>query len=255
VPSLNWGLKSRSDGPAFIRLAGGEARAVLSQRYGAFDDKFVFPQLRTNLAAAGLLDTVCARVVATGLTTLVRLGIPGEAFAIPGTDEIAEIAMDFTNGEVGNRACHLAPSVYLTRGGLATRRGGVRIRHLGSTDRLAEEFREAVPEALAGARLLRSQIVAAVDRAISDIAGEADKLRTLGLTLSEAREVVRKVASGSGVALPHDTAEWGDPLTAVGDVRAYDVFAAIAGLGDGKGVDRRLELEEVAAKYLAKATK
>ena len=253
LPSLNWGLRHVCDGSAMIRLAGDEARAIVSQRYAAFDDRVLFPLLRSALVATDLLDSVEARVVATGLTTLVRLGVAGDALAIPGTDEIAEVALDLTNGEVGNRAVGLTPTVYLRSRGLATRGKGLRLRHLGTPEKLAEEFRDAIPEALANSRKLRDQIAKAVDRAIEDLVGEAEKLRTFGLSIAEARDVVRQVAAGSGVDLPHDTAEWEDKIVAV--VRAYDVFTAIAGLGDTKSIDRRLELEEAAAKYLARATK
>jgi len=255
VPELNWGLRTLSEGPAMVRLAGEEARAVVSQRYAVFDDRVVFPILRAALVATSLLDSVQARVVATGLTTLVRLGVAGDAIAVPGTDEIAEVAFDFTNGEVGNRAVGLTPTVYLRNRGLATRGKGLRLRHLGTPEKLAEEFRDAIPEALANSRKLRDQIAKAVDRAIEDLVGEAEKLRTFGLSIAEARDVVRQVAAGSGVDLPHDTAEWEDKIVAVANVRAYDVFTAIAGLGDTKSIDRRLELEEAAAKYLARATK
>jgi hypothetical protein len=255
VPALNWGIKHRSDGSALIRLAGDEARAIVSQRYTALDDSTALPQLRAGLEAAGLLDNVKARVVATGLTTIVRLGVDGDAIAIPGTDEIAEIALDFTNGEVGNRAVALSPSVYLRSRGLATRRAGLRLRHLGAADRLAEAFRDAVPEVLHDSRKLRDQIAKAVDRAIADLVGEADKLRSFGLSLAEARDVVRQVAQGAGVTLPHDTAEWEEPVKGVANVRAYDVFLAVAALGEGRSIDRRLDLEEAAAKYLARVTK
>lgn len=258
VPVLNWGLKHRSEGTALIRLAGEEARAIVSQRYTALDDSTALPQLRAGLDAANLLDSVTARVVATGLTTVVRLGIEGDAIAIPGTDEIAEIALDYTNGEVGNRAVALSPSVYLRSRGLATRsaRNGLRLRHLGgSADKLAEDFRSAVPEVLANSRKLRDQIAKAVDRAIADLVGEADKLRSFGLSIAEARDVVRQVAQGAGVTLPHDTAEWEEPINSVANVRAYDVFVAITALGEGRSIDRRLDLEEAAAKYLARATK
>lgn len=256
VPALNWGIKHRSEGPALIRLAGDEARAIVSQRYTALDDKVALPALRGGLEAANLLDSVTARVVATGLTTVVRLGIEGDAIAIPGTDEIAEVALDFTNGEVGNRAVALSPAVYLRSRGFGTRSPrGLRLRHLGDPARLIEDFREAVPEVLANARKLRAQIITAVDRAISDLVGEAEKLRNFGLSIAEARDVVRQVASGVGVTLPHDTAEWEAPLGTVANVRAYDVFVAVAALGEGRPIDRRLDLEEAAAKYLARVTK
>jgi hypothetical protein len=257
VPTLNWGIKHRSEGPALIRLAGEEARAIVSQRYTALDDSTALPQLRTGLDAANLLDSVKARVVATGLTTVVRLGIEGDAIAIPGTDEIAEIALDYTNGEVGNRAVALSPSVYLRTRGLATRsRRGLRIRHLGGDPaKLAEDFRDEVPEVLANSRKLRDQIAKAVDRAIGDVVAEADKLRNFGLSISEARDVLRTLASDANVVLPVDTAEWEGPLSTVANVRAYDVFLAVAKLGEGKGIDRRLDLEEAAAKYLARVTK
>lgn len=262
IPALNWGITNRSEGPALIRLADDdEVRAILSSRYAAFDDCVVLPQLRVSLGASNLLDSVVARVVATGQTTLMRIGIHGDAIAIPGTDEIAEVALDLTNGEVGNRAVALSPSVYLRKRGVATRRtgrgadAGVRLRHLGSSDKIAEEFREAIPEALAASRKLRAQIATAVDRAISDIVSEAEKLQALGLTLAEARDVLRQLARTAGVDLPHDTAEWEEPLDTLKSVRAFDVFVAIATLGEERGTNRRLDLEEAAARYLARVTK
>lgn len=259
IPSLNWGIKNRSEGPAMIRLAntetGPEARAIVSQRYTPLDDSFTLPALRAALDATHLLDGIKARVVATGLTTVMRLGIEGDAISVPGTDEIAEVALDYTNGEVGNRAVHLSPSVYLRNRGLATRRGGLRLRHLGDPNRLAESFRDSIPGTLADSRKLRDQIVKAVDRAIGDLVGEADKLRNLGLSIAEARDVLRGVASGAGVTLPQDTAEWEGPIQGIANVRAYDVFLAVTQAAEGKSIDRRLDLEEVAAKYLARATK
>lgn len=256
MPSLNWGLRQRSEGPAMIRLAGGEVRAIVSTRYTALDDVATLPALRAALDATGLLDSARARVVATGLTTVVRLGLDGDAIAIPGTDEIAEIAIDYSNGEVGNRAVHLSPSVYLRGRALATRRGGLRLRHLGGDpESLVEDFREAIPEVLSESRTLRDQIVKAVDKAISDVLSEAEKLRNLGLSVAEARDVLREVALDSGVTLPQDTAEWEEPVQGLANIRAYDIFLAVAKVSDGKSIDRRLELEEAAAKYLARATK
>lgn len=239
-----------------IRLAGSEVRAIVSQRYTALDDVTTLPALRAALDATALLSSARARVVATGLTTVVRLGFDGHAIAIPGTDEIAEIAIDYSNGEVGNRAVHLSPSVYLRGRALATRRGGLRLRHLGGDpSRLIEEFREAIPETLAESRRLRAQIAKAVDKAIADVLSEAEKLRSLGLSVAEARDVLREVALDSGVTLPQDTAEWEEPIQGLANIRAYDIFLAVAKVSDGKSIDRRLELEEAAAKYLARATK
>jgi hypothetical protein len=255
LPALNWGLRMRSEGQAMIRLAGGEARAIVSQRYTAFDDVTTLPALRGALDAANLLGNAAARVVATGLTTVVRVGLAGDAIAIPGTDEIAEVALDYSNGEVGNRAVHLSPSVYLRHRGLSTRRSGLRVRHMGDPERLVEDFRSALPATLAEARRLRDQIIKAVDKAIADVLDETEKLRNLGLSVSEARDVLRGVAANSGVMLPHDTAEWEGPIQELANIRAYDMFSAVIAASEGRGVDRRLELEEVAAKYLAKATK
>jgi len=256
IPALNWGLSVRSEGPAMIRLAGNEVRAIVSQRYTTLDDITTLPALRAALDATGLLATARARVVATGLTTMVRLGLTGDAIQIPGTDEVAEIALDYSNGEVGNRSIHLAPSVYLRGSTLASRRGGLRVRHLGGDpSRLAEEFRDAIPETLAESRKLRDQIAKATDKAIADILNEANKLRNLGLSIAEARDVLRAVATDSGIALPQDTAEWEKPIQGLTNVRAYDVFLAALKTSEAKSVDRRLELEECAAKYLASVTK
>lgn len=256
VPALNWGIVNRSEGPALLRYAGeGELRAILSQRYALFDDRVVLPQLRVSLGAANLLDGVTTRVLATGLTTMMRLTIDGEAIALPNSSEIAAIALDYSNGEVGNRAVSLSPVVYFEKSKIAARGRGLRLRHLGEVSKIAEEFREQLPEVLAKSRKLRDQVVVAIDKAIGDVVAEAEKLRTFGLSIAEARDVLRALAQNAGVALPHDTAEWEEPLGEVTNVKAYDVFAAVAALGQKRSVDRRLELEEAAAKYLARAAK
>ena len=97
--------------------------------------------------------------------------------------------------------------------------------------------------------------VKAVDKAISDVLSEAEKLHNLGLSVAEARDVLREVALDGGVTLPQDTAEWEEPIQGLANIRAYDIFLAVAKVSDGKSIDRRLELEEAAAKYLARATK
>jgi hypothetical protein len=256
VPALNWGIKSKAEGPALLRLAGdNQLRAILSKRYATFDDCVVLPQLHMSLAAVGLLDGVKARVVATGLTTLMRLGVEGDALSIPETDETAEVAIDYTNGEVGNRAVCLSPVIYLRKAKISARGRGMRVRHIGDPSKLAEEFKEALPEVLASARKIRTQITTVIDRAVTNVVTEAEKLQALGLSISEARDVLRSLASDAGVDLPHDTAEWEEPLGAVENVTAFDVFMAIGSLGQGKSIDRRLSLEEASAKYLAKAAK
>lgn len=255
VPALNWGITNQAEGPALLRYAGdNELRAILSHRYALFDDRVVLPQLRVSLGAANLLDSVTTRVLATGLTTMMRLTIDGEAIALPNS-EVAAIALDYSNGEVGNRAVCLSPVVYFEKNKIAARGRGLRLRHLGEVSKIAEEFREQLPEVLAKSRKLRDQVVIAIDKAIGDIVTEAEKLRTFGLSIAEARDVLRALAQNAGVTLPHDTAEWEEPLGEVSNVKAYDVFAAVAALGQKRSVDRRLELEEAAAKYLARAAK
>jgi hypothetical protein len=257
LPALGWGIE-RSEAAATVRYAGPVVRAILSHRYTPLDDSFALPKLRESFAALGLLDKTTARVIATGLTTLVRMSVPSEALPIGSAHDlkdVAEIAIDLTNGEVGNRALSLAASVYLRNSRLSVRRTNLRLRHLGDPERLAEEFATNIPTCLAEARKLREQVVKAIDKAIDDSVAEAEKLRSLGLSIAEAREVLRKLADDKGIALPQDTAEWDGPLAELRGVSALDVVRAICASSDGRAISRRLDLEEAAAKYLAKTVK
>jgi len=255
VPALNWGIRHRTEQKgATLRFAGDQARAVLSDRYTRFDDVTVLPALREGLEAAGLLDQMRVRAVGTGLKTVIRLSMPGDAIAVPDLDEEIEIALDLHNGEVGNSAVSLAPAAWLRQRQISPRRTAVRLPHLGSPEVLATRLRESIPSMLAQARQLRDQITKLVDKQIGDLIEEADRLRGLGLTVAEAREVVRVLAGGLGIDLPHDTAEWETPLGETeGRITAYEVAIAITALGEHKTISRRLDLEEAAARYVAKA--
>jgi hypothetical protein len=95
----------------------------------------------------------------------------------------------------------------------------------------------------------------AVDRLVDDLLSEFDSLRAFGLTANESRDVARDVMADRSLALPTDTSEWGKIFANVHTVSAYDVMNGVTYLAQGRGTDRRLELEEAASAYLYKATK
>lgn len=255
LPALNWGIRKQTEGTALLRLVNGdEVRAILSHRYAMLDDAVALPQLRDCLKVIDLLPKVSTRVVATGLTTLMRLSLPEEdAKEVNG--EIVDVSFDLTNGEVGNRAVALSPSIYLRSRNTSARRKGLRLRHLGSPDRMELEFQEAMPAILEEAELMRSQLVESVDKIIKNMAAEAESLRSLGLSIAEARDVVRTIARDSNVTLPSDTSEWEAPLKQLTGVNAYDVFTAITQLGEERPNERRLDLEESAGRYLGRVSR
>jgi hypothetical protein len=258
LPALNWGLanppgdKSKT---ATLRLAGGEVRAILSGRYACYDDSLVLPQLSAAFKAGYVLDSVEVRAIGTGLSTVVRMSVDVDAttIAVPGTDDVVEIAIDVSNNEVGGGAIHVAPVAYLRDHKLAARLPGFAVRHVGNTTRLVAELKEKLPGVLADARMLRANIAKSVDRSVADLVAEASRLHDNGLTIAEARDVVRDVARSRSVELPRDTDGWAGPLSTIANVRAYDVFLAVSGLGVGRSVTRRLALEGVAAGYLARS--
>lgn len=244
-----------------LRLANGDARAVLSDRYAALDDHLVLEVMEKTLKAAGMLGDVRVRALATGPTTALRLTLPGDDIVVksPQVNDIVEIGLDLLNGEVGNRAVSICPMTYrlVCLNGMrrADRESVSRLNHVGDPERLKEAFRDAVPSAIAASQGLRSRMKKAVDRLVDDLLGEFNGLDAFGLTRSESREVAGDVMIARQVALPADTKAWGETLRGVTDVTAYDVMNGITHVAQSRPVDRRLEMEESAARYLIKRTR
>jgi len=244
---------SEESSTGMIRLAGGQARAIVSGRYAALDDAYVLDVAEQALQARGLLGTVQVRGVALGTSTVVRLTWEREAFEVRKGD-VVEGGLDITNGEIGNRSVGVVPSLYrlVCLNGLRVAETGTkrRFNHSGDPARLYEAFRDAIPaaieEAAGNANVLRS----VTERMIDDVDAEFAGLGSFGFAASEAREVTRTVAAERGIALPEDTGSWAETLRTMGDVSAYDVLNGMTAYAQTRPIDRRLDIEDAAGRYL-----
>jgi hypothetical protein len=250
-------VTSGEDRDGLLRFAGNEVRAVVSARYAPIDDTRIMETLDAALKRLGLRDEVRVRSVATGPTTLLRLTFPGRAKAVK-VGDVIEYGLDIGNGELGNRAVQIDPSTFrlLCLNGMRGFARGTsrRLRHIGSPERLAEAFNDAIPVALADAAGQVDMMAVSAERMIRDIPAEFSLLTSsFGLTQTEQREVTRTVMAERKVALPEHPAAWLDVLRAQRDLAVYDVLNGITAYAQTAGsTDRRLELEEAATAYLAR---
>lgn len=257
IACVNHGMqRGDADGKAAtVRLAGGSARAIVSDRYAALDDERVLDVMRSTLVRAGKLDDCRVRAVAVGPTTALRLVFPEHSAIVrsPQLNDIVEVGLDITNGEVGNRSISLTPSTFrlVCLNGMRRQHKDVasRLRHTGDPNRLLEAFADALPVALAGGQQLRAKMAQAVDNVIDDVLAEFEGLSAFGLRAHEVRDVTR--AAFPGLALPADTSSWGATLEALNNnVSQYDVANALTHYAQTRDTDRRLDIEETAAQYL-----
>lgn len=144
---MNFGL-THAKQPALLRLAGGEVRAIVSDRYAALDDEFVLDVIHEVLDKAGYLADARVRASAVGAHTLLRITLPGEGVAVRAGDVI-EWGLDIGNSEVGLRSVQITPITYrlvCTNGMRAWKsESAIRMRHVGDPKRLHDQLRDAVP--------------------------------------------------------------------------------------------------------------
>lgn len=257
---LNHGIQNGDDKGNLVRLANGEARAILShgdRGYAVVDNEMVIDTLRTTLQAQGLLGETRVRSLAVGRTCSLRLTFPEHDAIVKGSpqvNDIVEIGLDVLNGEVGNRSISISPMtmrlICLNGMRRADKGGAMNLRHVGNPERLAESFRDAVPLALAASLGLRTRMESAVDSMINSVLDEFDALKAFGLSATESHDVARDVMTTRSVSLPTNHKEWGDMLAEVDDVSVYDVLNGITHVAQSKGTDRRIDMEESAARYL-----
>jgi hypothetical protein len=259
--NLNHGLQSVNDDKGnLVRLAGGEARAILSQGergYSVVDNEQVVDILRSTLQAQGLLGAARVRSLAVGKTCSLRLTFPEHDSIVQHSrqvNDIVEVGLDVLNGEIGNRGISISPMTWrlVCLNGMrrADKTGAISLRHVGDPKRLAESFRDAVPVAIAAGNGMFERMGRAVESMLDSVLDEFDSLKAFGLTSTESRDVARDVMATRSVALPSDTKEWGDMLAEVRDVSVYDVLNGVTHVAQQKGTDRRIEMEEAASKYL-----
>lgn len=260
---LNHGMQQVDDDRGnLLRLAGGEVRAVLSDRYAPLDNEVVLDTLRSTLRAAGMLGDVRVRSIAHGPTAQMRMTLPGSDIVVENPSrvgDVVEVGLDLLNGEVGNRSISISPVTWrlVCLNGMrsADRSSQQRLRHVGDPERLVEAFRDAVPSALAEAQGMGKRMQEAVDVVVDDLLAEFDGLRVFGLGKGDARDVAADVLAERSLALPTAASDWKEAFEQAGDITAYDVLNGITHVAQTRSVERRLEMEEAASAYLRRRTR
>lgn len=261
---VNHGMqqKARQNGN-LVRLAGGEIRAILSDRYAPLDNHMVIEVLEKTLRSAGMLADVRVRSISTGLTASLRMTLPGSDLIIENPrkkGDIVEVGLDLLNNEVGGRAVSITPVLWrlacLNGMRSADRSHQQSLRHVGSAERLSEAFRDAVPAALAASRGMGQRMAKSVDLLVDDLLSEFEGLhKAFNLNVSDTRDVAADVLSERQIALPAKTDDWASAFAQAGSVSVFDVVNGITHVAQSRGTDRRLEMEEAAHAYLRRRTR
>ncbi len=228
IACVNYGM-TRQKQSALLRLAGGEVRAIVSERYAAIDDALLLDAVEETLDRAGYLAETRVRASAVGSHTLLRITLPTESIAVR-KDDVIEYGIDIGNSEVGLRSVQVTPITYrlvCTNGMRAWRsEAAVRMRHVGDPKRLHEQLRDAIPAAFAEARGDLDRWRRATEVLVDDALEEIEGLRVLGLTQSEVQAIGREFATAQGLLPPNSSAaSIADALAT--STTAYDVANAI----------------------------
>lgn len=254
IANMNWGL-TRERQSVLLRLAGGEVRAVVSDRYAALDDALVLDVVGEVLDRAGYLAECRVRASAVGAHTLLRITLPAESIAVRQGDLI-EWGLDIGNSEVGVRSVQVTPITYrliCTNGMRAWRsEAAMRMRHVGDPKRLREQLRDAVPVALAEARGDIERWRRASEVLVDEALEEIENLRVFGLGQNEIQAVGRELATAKGLLPSSSSAQTITEALRV-PTTAYDVANAITSVArDRQDVAARLTLEEQGHRYLSR---
>jgi hypothetical protein len=253
---MNYGMTSEKQS-ALLRLAGGEVRAVVSDRYAALDDALVLDVVGEVLDRAGYLAECRVRASAVGAHTLLRITLPAESIAVRKNDVI-EWGLDITNSELGLRAVGVTPLTYrlVCENGMRAWKSeaAIRMRHVGDPKRLMEQLNDAVPVAFAEARgdveKWRKATEVLIDSALDEIEG----LRLFGLGQADVQAVGRELATANGLLMSSSSAQTITDALKV-PTTAYDVANAVTAVARDRGdVAARLTLEEQGHRYLSRRT-
>lgn len=239
-----------------LRLAGDQARALVSGRYGELDDRYVFEVVGEVLDQAGLMRSARVRSVASGQTTCLRIAFPNEAMEIKADDPM-EYGLDLLNGEVGNRAVSISGMTYrlVCKNGMRAWRteATTKLRHVGDAGKLKEAFRDAVPLVLAEARGQLEQWEKATEYMVDDVLADIDLLRGYGATVGDTREIATTLAQDMQLYLPANASpETIDDAFEGSCASVYTLANAITRTAQFKDTDMRLQMEELGHRYLSR---
>jgi hypothetical protein len=244
LATLNYLMaQGEKPGTAMLRLRGNEIGAIVSEKYAPLDAVELVDTLRAALIRHDLLDSVRVRSVATGVTDVLRLVLPGESVPVK-VGDVSMVGIDVSSSSFGRSAVHVRGTVIrlVCQNGLRapSSMGDISMRHLGDTQRLRDGLTEGVATALAHARGLMGHWRTAVGQYITNLAGYIDGLR--GLNQSE-QQAVR---SELGATKPSDLPE---------RASVYEVTNAITAAAHAAEPARRIEMESIAGEELIKHTR
>lgn len=254
IANMNWGL-TREPRPALLRLAGGEVRAVVSEKYAALDDELLLDVARDVLVATGFHDDAVVRATAVGPHTVLRITVPSDAVAVK-PDDVIEWGIDIANSELGLRSVQITPVTFrlMCSNGMRAWRSeaALRLRHVGDPKRLRDQLRDAVPIAFAEARGDIDRWRKATSVLIDSALDEIESLRALGLGQGEIQAVGRQIAQ-AGALLPASTGNESLTQLLAVPTTAFEMANAITATArDRDDVAARLTLEETAHRYLSR---
>lgn len=252
----NFGMSRLADRSGLVRLAGNEARAIVSDRYARLDDDVVLEALYESLGRLGLIGSIRVRAVATGSMTALRMTFPTDAIEVRQNDPI-EYGLDISNGELGARSVGITSSTYrlvCTNGMRAWRSdANLRLRHVGSPTKLREAFLDGIPVALAESRGQMRQWQASVAMMVDSVFDEIDGLRQYGLSASDSRAIATTYAAEYGLRLPANSSAEDVRTLLQQEPTVYNVANAITRTAQNTdNMDRRFDLEEAANRYLSR---
>lgn len=252
IACMNWGMAKASEGTALVRRAGGDARAIVSDRYAAFDDDTLLEIVDDVLKTSGYRADAMVRASVVGPHMTLRISIPNEGVEVRRGDVI-EWGVDLGNSELGLRSVQVVPMTYrliCTNGMRSAERGAAaRLRHVGDPMKIREDLAAVVPTAFAEARGDLQRWRASVDDMIDSALDDIEGLRSFGLSVGEQRAVGRTLTG-----LPEQTSAE-DLSTALRGLRSttFDVANAITQTArDRTDVAARLSLEETGHRYLTR---
>lgn len=255
IANMNWGLANKQS-PALLRLAGGEVRAVLSDRYAAADDELLLEMVSDCLDRTGYRSDVMVRAAAVGPHTLLRITLPNEGVPVK-VGDLIEHGIDLGNSELGLRSVQITPVTHrlVCLNGMRAWRSeaAVRMRHIGDTDRLRDQIADAIPVAFAEARGDIERWKRSVDVLMDSALEEIESLRGLGLSSADVQAIGRTLADEHAL-LPESASGRTLSEALKVEVTAFDVANAITATARSRPAATRLSMEETGHRYLVRRT-
>jgi Domain of unknown function (DUF932) len=234
---------------AMLRVRRGEITSIVSERYAPFGAARMVDATRSALARAGYLDRVRVRGVASGMVHALRLSLPSVSKEIKKGD-VTEVALDFRNSDFGDAAFSLKAGLYrlVCTNGMRSYEttGRTAFNHSGKVSRLENAVAEAIPATVAKATGLLDVWAKSADVFVENLWEEIEALQDLDMTEAERKAVAASVERDTGAkALPE----------ARQPVAFYDLINGMTDAAKAAAPERRLELETVAGRALARGPK